>query len=518
MSSRTVDTLKSADGSVLITPQSGVGDVDLSVTVAADLVKPPNEYWVTKSANASDANPGDRYRAFATLAHAVAVGEAAALPYAIHVGYGDFPLAVADGSGNGLTVTQAGSTMDGVGQYFSTVDIGANVTFGICAAAASVTVKDLHVIVAAGKTATYGVGVSAAVSAEGCHFTDIICEKGAGTLTNAFAVSPDHHADVSETVLTRCRAANAATAGFLIGDGTSGNVLNTFLTNCGASGQTYGIQLAGAGCRWVNGTFEDSTGADIYISQPNTSEPAVFDGIRSEGSNRLMTTAGPSSTTVVIELANCVYSGDALNADGEWIHNFLGGMFVLRNMRAWNCANTPLINFGSSSGAPSHGIVCHFSNITQPNDVTDGINQAGTGNVGVLFNYVQTDGTDAVVAVTAQETWGGDVAQTAAATLVNIGRTSARGGTYYPQGLAVGEHANGKQGVVNLVNGAAVVNNSNITANSRIFLTVQVLGTVAAPKALAVTARTPTTSFTIMSADATDTSTVAYEIFEPAVP
>ena len=48
-----------------------------------------------------------------------------------------------------------------------------------------------------------------------------------------------------------------------------------------------------------------------------------------------------------------------------------------------------------------------------------------------------------------------------------------------------------------------------------ILLTAQSLGTVTAPKALAVTARTPGTSFTITSADATDTSVIGYTILEP---
>jgi hypothetical protein len=84
-------------------------------------------------------------------------------------------------------------------------------------------------------------------------------------------------------------------------------------------------------------------------------------------------------------------------------------------------------------------------------------------------------------------------------------------------GLQVSEVGGGaKQGVTTLVAGAKVVANANVTASSRIFLTVQSLGTVTAPKAVAVTARTVGTSFTITSADATDTSVVAWEIFEPA--
>lgn len=84
------------------------------------------------------------------------------------------------------------------------------------------------------------------------------------------------------------------------------------------------------------------------------------------------------------------------------------------------------------------------------------------------------------------------------------------------KGLRVKEGSNAKQGTSALVGGTVVVSNTSVTANSRIFPAVQSLGTVAAPKAIGVTARTAGTSFTITSADATDTSVVAWEIFEPA--
>lgn len=83
-------------------------------------------------------------------------------------------------------------------------------------------------------------------------------------------------------------------------------------------------------------------------------------------------------------------------------------------------------------------------------------------------------------------------------------------------GLSVKEGSNAKQGTATLVLGASVVSNTSVTASSRIFLTVQSLGTVSVPTAVAVTARTAGTSFTITSANATDTSVVAYEIFEPS--
>lgn len=78
------------------------------------------------------------------------------------------------------------------------------------------------------------------------------------------------------------------------------------------------------------------------------------------------------------------------------------------------------------------------------------------------------------------------------------------------------EGNNTTQGAATLVAGTATVSTVAVTATSRIFLSTQVLGTVAAPKPIAVTARTPGTSFVITSSDATDTSTIAWELFEAA--
>jgi hypothetical protein len=80
------------------------------------------------------------------------------------------------------------------------------------------------------------------------------------------------------------------------------------------------------------------------------------------------------------------------------------------------------------------------------------------------------------------------------------------------QGLRVAEGSNAKQGTAVLVAGSVVVANTSVTATSRIFVTSQVDG--GTPGFLRVSARTAGTSFTITSSSGTDTSTVAYEIFE----
>lgn len=88
------------------------------------------------------------------------------------------------------------------------------------------------------------------------------------------------------------------------------------------------------------------------------------------------------------------------------------------------------------------------------------------------------------------------------------------GAVAIPFGVQVKEGSNCKQGVATLVGGTVVVSNTSVTANSRIMLTSQSDG--GTPGFLRVSARTAGTSFTITSSSGTDTSVVAYEIFEPA--
>lgn len=82
------------------------------------------------------------------------------------------------------------------------------------------------------------------------------------------------------------------------------------------------------------------------------------------------------------------------------------------------------------------------------------------------------------------------------------------------KGLRVKEGSNAKQGTATLTAGAVTVSNTSVTANSRIFLTSQADG--GTPGWLRVSARSAGTSFTITSSSGSDTSTVAYQIFEPA--
>ncbi len=84
------------------------------------------------------------------------------------------------------------------------------------------------------------------------------------------------------------------------------------------------------------------------------------------------------------------------------------------------------------------------------------------------------------------------------------------------KGLRLAEGTNAKAGVATLVTGTKVVSTTAVTATSRIHLTCQSLGTVVAPSALCVSARTAGTSFTILASQATDTSVIYWSIIEPS--
>lgn len=78
--------------------------------------------------------------------------------------------------------------------------------------------------------------------------------------------------------------------------------------------------------------------------------------------------------------------------------------------------------------------------------------------------------------------------------------------------LVIAAGANASVGTATLVAGTVTVATTAVTTNSKIFVTVGTLGTVAAPQAMYVDAIVNGTSFDITSADGTDTSNVNWFI------
>ena len=80
-------------------------------------------------------------------------------------------------------------------------------------------------------------------------------------------------------------------------------------------------------------------------------------------------------------------------------------------------------------------------------------------------------------------------------------------------GIAIAEGANARMGVSTLVAGTVTVANTSVTANTRVATFRQAAGGTLGHLS---TTKVAGTSFTINSSSATDTSTVAWILFEPA--
>jgi len=138
-----------------------------------------------------------------------------------------------------------------------------------------------------------------------------------------------------------------------------------------------------------------------------------------------------------------------------------------------------------------------FSNMTVPTHVHNGIDSPFinyTNYLGIGIQYYDANNPDTVLAV--------------------MGDTQFDGSISISDTLNILEGVNKSMGVVTLVGGTATVLTSLVTADSRIFLTVQggILTNVGFQY---VSTRTPGTSFTITSSDTLDVSDVAWIIIEP---
>lgn len=131
---------------------------------------------------------------------------------------------------------------------------------------------------------------------------------------------------------------------------------------------------------------------------------------------------------------------------------------------------------------------------------------ASAGNITATLGSVSA-GTSVTAGTTLTATLGNITA-----TNGNIVRGTAGNKDVYS---SVGSNATAganSAGSVALVGGTVVVSTTAVTASSLIRLTCQALGTVVVPSALCVSAKSAGVSFTILSSEATDTSTIFWEI------
>jgi hypothetical protein len=287
------------------------------------------------------------------------------------------------------------------------------------------------------------------------------------------------------TTLTNVRSQSHGRYGYNL----YGQVAGSAGTSCALTG-CYGNACTTAGFRMYNVVYSalDGCAADHngigYLA--DTCQSVSLSGCGAEGN----TTNGFKVT-----------AGSGVNLTSPWVYDNRGvGIYLTGSTLACtvfgavdNSPNGTATSFiKTDTGCTASLIRC--TNITA-NSITGGTVSLSTDSALTLTKAGATD--------VQLDNFGGVAVVSAPFAILGAGF-----------GLRVSEGSNAKMGLSTLVGGTVVVSNTSVTANSRIFLTCQVPG--GTPGFLRVSARTASTSFTILSSSGTDTSQVAWLIVEPS--
>jgi len=247
-------------------------------------------------------------------------------------------------------------------------------------------------------------------------------------------------------------------------------------------GSTASVALSGCTDVRFTDLYASGSSTPVYLSVVNSSIVQFIGGWLNNSTGSAVVLDGTGGGTHDVIISGMLIASASASASPVAITATPVYSVVIRGNNIWGHAGVAWITDASSSS----GRACTYSGNVIAAGAAPAITGAGAQNV-------RADG---------------NVSTTGAA--VNYGPADVQ---TVGQGLQVAEGSNAKQGTTALVGGSAVVANTSVTASSRIFLTSQADG--GTPGWLRVSNRTAGTNFTITSSSGTDTSTVAYEIFEP---
>lgn len=164
-------------------------------------------------------------------------------------------------------------------------------------------VTDLRISGASGGGLTRGLHITEDDSSAQSIAVDGVYVEGNGYVGTGFAVAADSSLDVSEVNLIGNRAQACTVAGFSVGNGTPGNVLNVRGWGNVATDTVIGLLMSGGNATWRDSTMQHNTDADVVLASPTTA-PIVIDGCRSELSRRFWRCTGSGTAARTITIAN----------------------------------------------------------------------------------------------------------------------------------------------------------------------------------------------------------------------
>lgn len=307
--------------------------------------------------------------------------------------------------------------------------------------------------------------------------------------------------------------AGTATANKLLVSGASGAPSWSTPTFPNASA-TSGKIIISDGTNWIASTnvFPNtiSSGSILYATSANTiGENNNRYYINSNGLN-VNNVAGGSAPTMTSVVPTTTATNIYGAYYGEVSDNAVGTLKILARLDTRTAATAP--NAG-------HGGYIQFNLFKRANtgyfeSGRVGTNWTNTSDNGRIFFATGASGTVAdVMSLTSTGMYVGTQTVTTVSSKVldvngDVGLVTAGNGFYIKEGT------NATMGTATLVGGTIVVSTTKVTANSRIFLTVNG-GTLTNVGTVYVSARSAGASFTIMSVNILDTSNVAWIIVEP---
>jgi hypothetical protein len=208
---------------------------------------------------------------------------------------------------------------------------------------------------------------------------------------------------------------------------------------------------------------------------------------------------GPIQVTSIYSSPTNLASGNSVVISNAGITSYIESVNVSGSTKTYNTLELygKSVNIGVGSGGLT--VQGNFSSVSQyPSGNFTSL--AMSGGTGYLDSLNNTAGTTSFLPL---------VIRSSSASFESPVQLTQLG-----HGFKVKEGSNAKMGTATLTAGSATVSTTAVAVNSRIYLTSNIDG--GTPGWLRVSARTAGTSFTITSSSATDTSTVAWIIFDPA--